>query len=79
LLELFLWKSIAETKRTIRSDPGFRKALEEELADVICFSLNLANAANIDVTRAVTDKIEANRRKYPVEKAKGQSTKYTEL
>jgi NTP pyrophosphatase (non-canonical NTP hydrolase) len=79
LLELFLWKGVAEVERSMKSDPHFRKALEEELADVVCFTLNLANVINVDVASAVMEKIKANKRKYPVEKAKGRSTKYTEL
>ena len=79
LLELFLWKSAPDVKRSMKSDPEFRKAVEQELADVICFSLSLANAARIDVSRAVQEKIAVNKLKYPVKKAKGRATKYTLL
>jgi dCTP diphosphatase len=79
LLELFLWKSIADVKRSMNLDPAFRKAVEDELADVLCFSLSLAEAAKIDLARAVKHKIEINRRKYPIEKAKGRANKYNRL
>jgi NTP pyrophosphatase (non-canonical NTP hydrolase) len=65
LLELFLWKDPADVARSITSDRKFRKSVEQELADVLCFSLSLANVAKIDVARAVKEKIEANRIKYP--------------
>lgn len=48
-------------------------------ADVLCFSLNLADVAGIDVANPVTRKVEANRAKYPVKKSKGRSTKYNQL
>jgi dCTP diphosphatase len=79
LLELFLWKTPTEISNGMKSDPQFKRAIEEELADVICFSLSLANCTNIDVSRIVTEKIATNRRKYPVEKAKGVATKYNKL
>jgi NTP pyrophosphatase (non-canonical NTP hydrolase) len=79
LLELYLWKSPADVKKAMKSDRGFRKTVEDELADVICFSLSLANVAGIDVAQAVQQKIEANRLKYPVEKARGRATKYNLL
>ncbi len=42
-----------------------RAAVAEELADVICYALAMANALGIDVSRAVADKMAANARKYP--------------
>jgi dCTP diphosphatase len=79
LLELFLWKTPTEIRRYLKSDASFRKAVEDELADVICFSLNFANSLQIDVAAAVETKIAANCRKYPVEKSKGRATKHTQL
>jgi NTP pyrophosphatase (non-canonical NTP hydrolase) len=48
LLELFLWKTPADVRRSI-ADPEFKKTVEEALADVLCFSFSLANVAGIDV------------------------------
>ncbi len=79
LLELFLWKSLAEVKKLVKSDRDFRTSLEEELADVFCFGLSLATAAKIDVASAMRRKVGANRLKYPIEKAKGKATKYNRL
>ena len=39
----------------------------------------MANALNIDIPEAIQNKIDKNAAKYPVEKAKGKSKKYTEL
>jgi NTP pyrophosphatase (non-canonical NTP hydrolase) len=79
LLELFLWRSPAAIRKSMKSDPQFRKAVEEELADVLCFSLNLANVADIDIAHIVNQKVSANALKYPVEKARGRATKYNRL
>ena len=79
LLELFLWKTPRDVSKALKSDRQLKKSVEEELADIICFSLNLANAIDIDVSRIVRKKISTNRKKYPVEKAKGTATKYNKL
>lgn len=79
LLELFLWKGPKEVTKVMKSDRRFRKAIERELADVICFTLNFSNSADIDISKIVLNKIKENGRKYPVAKAKGVATKYNEL
>jgi dCTP diphosphatase len=79
LLELFLWKSPIEIERMIKVDKPFRKEIENELADVFCFALNLANALDLDVSTIVQRKIRENGRRYPVQKSRGTATKYTKL
>lgn len=39
----------------------------------------MADACNLDLDKIITDKIKLNAAKYPVDKAKGTSTKYNEL
>ena len=70
LLECFLWKKPEEAKI---------EKINEELADVINYSLLLADKLNIDISQIVLDKIAKNAEKYPVEKAKGTAKKYDEL
>lgn len=70
LLELFLWKNY--------DDANIDK-IKDELADVFAFAFLLANKYNLDVKSIVLDKIKKNNEKYPVEKAKGNAKKYTEL
>lgn len=70
LLELFLWKEADEVNKD--------KA-KEEIADILSFTLLLANKYNLNVMEIVLEKIEKNRSKYPVEKSKGNAKKYTEL
>jgi len=52
--------------------------IEEEIGDVMLFLLNLCNELGIDAVKAAEEKLEKNREKYPVEKAKGNARKYSE-
>lgn len=70
LLELFLWKNAEEAKED---------KIKEELADVFAFAFLLAEKYNFDVKEIVLEKIIRNAEKYPVEKSKGNATKYNEL
>jgi NTP pyrophosphatase (non-canonical NTP hydrolase) len=78
LMEHFLWAT-PEASRTIAQDAAKRRKIEEELADVVIYALEFANMTGIDVAAAIEVKMAANGQKYPVEKAKGRSDKYTEL
>ncbi len=78
LMEHFLWSS-AEESRAVAADPVRRQKIAEELADVVIYALEFANATGLDVAASIESKIAANARKYPVDKAKGRSAKYTEL
>ena len=51
----------------------------EELADVFNYCLLMANALDVDIIKATSDKIDKNSEKYPVRLARGSAAKYTEL
>lgn len=53
--------------------------IKKELADVVNYCILMADACNLDLDKIITDKIKLNAAKYPVDKAKGTSTKYNEL
>ena len=53
--------------------------VSEELADVLNYCILLANKLNLDIKDIVRDKMKKTAIKYPVDKAKGVSTKYTKL
>jgi len=72
LLEIFQWRNLEET-REWRFDTNMREKVSEELADVIIYSLNMANAMEIDVASAVLNKIALNEKKYPVERYFGRA------
>ncbi len=79
LLELFLWKTPEDIKEKMNSDSKFKEKVAEELADVINFCINFANAADLDIHTIVKNKLAKNDKKYPVDKAKGTANKYNEL
>jgi dCTP diphosphatase len=78
LMEHFLWAT-PEESRAVAADPSRRAKIAEELADVVIYALEFANTTGLDVAASIEAKIAANARKYPVDKARGRSAKYTEL
>ena len=78
LLEIFLWKTHEEVDAAIK-DPKKFAEIKEEMADVLSYSLKLADRLGIDIEEAIIEKYKKNAAKYPVEKAKGKHSKYTEL
>ncbi|RTE08596.1 nucleotide pyrophosphohydrolase [Paenibacillus whitsoniae] len=72
LLENFQWKS---------SEDAINKnmdQIQDELADVLIYALMLAHDLEIDAEKAILQKLKKNAEKYPVDKFKGTSKKYTE-
>ena len=69
LLEWFQWN---ETEYDLQH-------IKEELADVLVYSQNLLDKLELDADEIVNMKMEQNEAKYPVDKAKGNAVKYTEL
>ena len=78
LMEHFLWTESQASAATLR-DPKKREKIEDELADVVIYALEFANIGGIDLAKAIETKLAKNAAKYPVEKSKGRSDKYTEL
>ncbi len=78
LMEHFLWAT-PEQSKAIAADPVKRQKIADELADVVVYALEFANATGLDLTASIEAKMVANAKKYPVEKAKGRSAKYDEL
>lgn len=76
VLEHFQWKNPEEIKEHIKNN---KKDIGEELADVLYWVLLMAHDIDINILDALEDKLEKNKKKYPVEKAKGKHTKYTDL
>ena len=71
LMEHFQWDR-NEQIPAILEDPGRRKEIEEELADVVCYSLSLANNLEIDLSEAVERKVLKNAEKYPPGEYRGR-------
>lgn len=73
LLEVFQWSG-ADLSVDKNSDMA-----KEELADVIIYCIYFADKLGVDIADIVGSKIDENAKKYPVDKARGNSRKYTEL
>ena len=69
LLECFQWDSENYNKEEVC----------EELADVFTYCIQMAMKLNVDPEDIILKKLDKTRKKYPVEKAKGVSTKYNKL
>jgi NTP pyrophosphatase (non-canonical NTP hydrolase) len=76
LLEHFQWLSDAESTALA---PEKCAKIREELADVLLYLIRLADKLDIDLATAAADKLSVNAQKYPVQKARGSSKKYSEL
>ena len=68
LLECFQWNNEYDSDE-----------VKEELADVINYCILMADKLGVDPKQIVLDKMEKTAKKYPVEKAKGKSTKYNKF
>ena len=75
LLENFQWLT-EEQSHTL--DEQQRAAVADEIADVQMYLARLADKLDINIGEAIEQKIVKNEAKYPVEKVKGSSKKYTE-
>ncbi|MBR3414951.1 nucleotide pyrophosphohydrolase [Candidatus Saccharibacteria bacterium] len=68
LLECFQWNDNYDKKKVCK-----------ELADVVNYAILLADKLGVSLEDIVIEKLEENSKKYPVNKSKGNSKKYTEL
>lgn len=73
LLELFQWKNSEEVVESSINE------IKEELADVLIYSLMMADNLNLDVEDIIKSKLDLNEQKYPVENSRGSNKKYNEL
>lgn len=73
LLEVFQWSG-QDTSNENKQDK-----IKEELADVLNYCVLMADACGLDIDQIILEKIKRNNEKYPVEKSKGKSDKYTKL
>ena len=76
LLENFQWLTEAESQQL---PPEALAAVRAEIADVLLYLIRISDKLGIDLIAAAKAKIVLNAEKYPVDKARGSSKKYTEL
>ncbi|MEE8169030.1 MAG: nucleotide pyrophosphohydrolase [Phycisphaerae bacterium] len=71
LMEHFQWLRSHELA-AVRESADDMQQIREELADIVCYLLSFANAMDIDVTQALTDKLKKNEIKYPADRFRGR-------
>ena len=76
LLEHFQWLTETESKQL---PPEALAEVRAEVADVLLYLIRISDKLGIDLIAAANAKIVLNAEKYPVEKARGNSRKYTAL
>lgn len=76
LMEKFQWLSNEQSIELLQNKKKL-KEIENELADIAIYILDFCNIAKIDLSSIILRKLEENVKKYPVEKVKGKSHKYT--
>jgi NTP pyrophosphatase (non-canonical NTP hydrolase) len=76
LVEHFQW---LPTGADHELDDAAREGIRHEMADVLVYLIQLADHTGVDLRSAVLEKMELNRRKYPVELARGNARKYSTL
>lgn len=70
LMEHFQWLTTDQSLR-VADEPESLAPVAEELADVFCYALAMANQLGIDVSTAIEEKMKKNERKYPAEEYRG--------
>ena len=71
LMEHFQWLTPRES-RELAQDPDKLGEVGDELSDILCYALALANELGIDVAVAFERKMAANRKKYPADEYRGR-------
>jgi NTP pyrophosphatase (non-canonical NTP hydrolase) len=75
LLEPFTWLASGDKSEL---DEAKLQAIRHEMADVLAYLVMLADSLDVDLHRALIEKMALNRSKYPAHKVKGDARKYTE-
>jgi dCTP diphosphatase len=76
LMEHFQWLTEEQSSAL---PPEKLQQVREEIGDVLIYLTRLADKLGINPMESAFDKIEVNRAKYPMDKAKGSAKKYTDL
>jgi len=70
LMEHFQWIDVAESRR-IGDDANKLSEVRDEIADVLCYVVALANELDIDLSAAIREKMVKNAAKYPAALSRG--------
>ena len=75
VVEHFQWLTQTQSRSL---EPSKKEEIKDEIGDILIYLVNLADKLDIDPVRTALDKIEKNRRKYPVNLSKGNALKYND-
>src|SRR3989344_8240888 len=67
LAECYRWLNQNELE-SVHANPEKKKKIEEEIADIMMYLIILSYKTNIDIFKAIEDKLEKNKLRYPVDK-----------
>ena len=70
LVEIYQWQKEDDYKT---DDVKIKDAVKDELVDIFFYLMRMCHKTNIDLERSFYEKMEKNRKKYPIEKYKGKS------
>ncbi len=76
VMEHFQWKNPEEIQAYVKKN---KAVIGDELADVFYWVLLMSHYLDIDIIKASVKKLNKNKKKYPIKKAKGRHTKYNKL
>jgi len=71
LMEHFQWIT-TDASRAVGDETDKFNAISEELADVLCYTMAIANELDIDLSSALKDKMKKNETKYPADEYRGR-------
>jgi len=72
LMEHFQWISTDQSRQVIEQ-PEQMTQVADELADVFCYVLAMANELDLDLSTAVRQKMAKNEQKYPADQFYGRA------
>ncbi len=75
LLEIFQWLTDEQSKEIVHNEKEMVQ-IRQEIADVMIYLVRLSDKLGVDIEKAVTEKIELNEKKYPIELSQGNAVKY---
>ena len=78
LVEIFQWLTADESFQVMK-DPSKATQIQHELADILYYTLRIADRLDVDLEEAMVKKLKQNAKRFPVKLSKGNAKKYTEL
>jgi dCTP diphosphatase len=77
LVEIFQWMQESDSNLA-HQNPLQREKIRDELADILFFVIRIAQKTNTNLEEALLQKLEKNKEKYPAQKVRGSSKKYSD-